>query len=317
MSAPRPVLLVKSGGAEAVPEWRAGFAAAGSTLDVRWFDDPAVDPAAVHYVLVWEPPPGRLAALPNLRLICSSGAGVDHILADPALPRHLPILRMGGDEARQRMGEYVALACLSLLRDMKRIVTAQAARRWDNFDPDRTAEETRVGIMGLGAMGTRAAAMLRGLGFAVSGWTRTPREVPGVVCHAGPEGLDRFLRGADILVNLLPDTPATRGIIDADLLARLPRGAGLVNAGRGPQLVVADLLAALDRGHLCGAILDVFAEEPLPAASPLWDHPKVIVSAHVASNASRRSRARYVAEAIATFERGEAVPNLYDPARGY
>lgn len=311
------ILLVKSGGAAALPEWRSLFAAVAPQLDVRLFGDPAVDPAEVGYVLVWEPTPGHLARMPNLRLICSSGAGVDHILADPDLPRHVPILRMGSDEARQRMGEYVSLACLSLLRDMKRVLVAQAAGRWDNFDPERTAAETRVGIMGLGNLGRRAAEMLRGLGFAVSGWTRTPRDVPGVECHAGAEQRDIFLRGADILVNLLPDTPDTRGVIDAATLARLPAGAGVVNAGRGPQLVVADLIAALDSGHLSGAMLDVFDTEPLPAESPLWTHPKVIVSAHVASNSSRRSRAHYVADAIAAFERGEALPNMYDPIRGY
>lgn len=311
------ILLVKSGGEAAVPEWRSHFAAAAPQLDVRWFDDPSVDPADVRYVLVWEPTPGRLAMLPNLRLICSSGAGVDHILADPTVPRHVPILRVGNDEARQRMGEYVSLACLSLLRDMKRVVTAQAVRRWDNFDPDRTAAEMRVGILGLGNMGVRTAGMLRGLGFAVSGWTRTPRAVPGVDCHTGPAGRDKVLRGADILVNLLPDTAETRGAIDAAALARLPAGAGVVNAGRGPQLVIPDLIAALDSGQLSGAVLDVFDTEPLPADSPLWTHPKIIVSAHIASNSSRRSRAYYVADAIAAFERGETLPAMYDPVRGY
>lgn len=311
------ILLVRSGGAAAIPEWRSLFAAVEPRFDVRWFDDPAVDPADVRYVLVWEPTPGRLATMPNLRLICSSGAGVDHILADPTLPKHVPILRMGSDEARQRMGDYVALACLSLLRDMKRIVTSQAMRRWETFDPDRTAAETRVGIMGLGNMGTRAAAMLRGIGFAVSGWTRTPRSVPDVDCYTGAAERDDFLRGADILVNLLPDTEETRGCIDAATLARLPAGAGVVNVGRGPQLVIPDLIAALDSGHLSGAMLDVFDPEPLAADSPLWTHPKIIVSSHLASNSSRRSRVRYVADAIAAFERGESLPNMYDPVRGY
>ena len=159
--------------------------------------------------------------------------------------------------------------------------------------------------------------MLRGLGFAVSGWTRMRRDVPGVACHAGLAERDAFLRGADILVNLLPDTPETRGAIDAAALALLPAGAGLVNVGRGPQLVVADLIAALDSGRLSGAMLDVFDTEPLAADSPLWAHPKVIVSAHVASNSSRRSRAHFVAEAIAAFERGESLPSMYDPVRGY
>jgi len=311
------ILLVKSGGEAAVPEWQAIFREIAPHLDVRWFDDPAVDPAEVRYVLVWEPPPGRLAAMPNLRLICSSAAGVEHITADPGYPRHVPICRMGSDETAQRMGEYVAMACLMLLRDLKPALDAQAARTWRNFDAPRTATETRVGIMGMGNLGLRSAIMLRGLGFPVAGWTRTPRAVPGVECFAGPEAQDAFVARSDILVNLLPDTPATRGLIDARTLARLPQGAGVVNAGRGPQLVIADLIAALDSGHLSGAVLDVFDTEPLPADDPLWTHPKVIVTPHLASNASRRARAQYVADAIAAFERGDTPPNLYDSARGY
>jgi len=311
------ILLVKSGGEAAVPEWQAIFREIAPHLDVRWFDDPDVDPAEVRYVLVWEPPPGRLAAMPNLRLICSSAAGVEHITADPSYPRHVPICRMGSDETAQRMGEYVAMACLMLLRDLKPALDAQAARTWRNFDAPRTATETRVGIMGMGNLGLRSAIMLRGLGFPVAGWTRTPRAVPGVECFAGPEAQDAFVARSDILVNLLPDTPATRGLIDARTLARLPQGAGVVNAGRGPQLVIADLIAALDSGHLSGAVLDVFDTEPLRADDPLWTHPKVIVTPHLASNASRRARAQYVADAIAAFERGDTPPNLYDSARGY
>lgn len=311
------VLLVRSGGEAAVPEWQACFREFAPHLDVRWFDDPTVRPEDVRYVLAWEPPHGRLAAMPNLRLICSSAAGVDHITDDPGCPLHVPICRMGSDETAQRMGEYIALGCLCLLREMKAIVEDQAARRWRNFDAPRIATETRVGIMGLGNLGRRSAVMLAGLGFIVSGWTRTRRGAPGVTAFAGAGERDAFLAQSDILVNLLPDTAETRGMIDARALSLLPQGAGVVNAGRGPQLVIPDLIAALDRGHLSGAVLDVFDVEPLPADDPLWAHPKVIVTPHLASNASRRARARYVADAILAFERGETPPNIYDPARGY
>lgn len=311
------ILLVNSGGEAAVADWRAVFAEAAPHLDVRWIDDPSVDPADVRYVFVWQPRPGRLAELPNLRLILSSGAGVDHITADPAWPRQVGIVRMGGDETAQRMGEYVSLAALSLLRGMPRIVAGQRTATWDHFDSPRTAPETRAGIMGLGNLGIRAAEMLRALGYPVAGWSRSRKAIPGVTCYAGPEELGAFLAQSDLLVNLLPDTPETKAALRAETIAQLPRGAGIVNAGRGPQLVIPDLLAALDAGHLAGAVLDVFDPEPLPANDPAWRHPKVIVTPHLASLASRPARAHYVAQAIAAFERGETPPNLFDPDRGY
>jgi len=284
---------------------------------VRWWQDPAVDLAAVPYVFLWNPTPGWLATLPNLRLILSSGAGVDHITSDPDWPRHVPIVRMGGPETAQRMGEYVCLAALALLRDLPTAIAGQAARRWVEMPTGRTAPETRVGIMGLGNLGVAAAAMLVGLRFAVSGWSRSPKSVPGVRCFAGPGERDAFLAQTDILVCLLPDTPDTRGAIRAETIAALPAGAAVINAGRGAHAVMSDVLDALDRGHLSGAVLDVFETEPLPTDHPAWSHPGVIVTPHLASLASRPARARYVADAIAAFERGDAPPNLYDVARGY
>ena len=311
------ILLVNSGGEAAVPEWRAMFAAIAPHLEVRWLHDPTVAPADVAYVFVWSPRPGLLATFPNLRLILSSGAGVDHITTDPAWPKHIGIVRMGGDETAQRMGEYVCLGALSLLRGMPRIIAGQHARTWDHFGSPRTATETRAGIMGMGNLGIRAAEMLHALGYQVAGWSRSRKHVPGIECLAGPNELAPFLARTDLLINLLPDTPETKSAIRAETIAQLPQGAAIVNAGRGPQLVIPDLIAALDSNHLSGAVLDVFDLEPLPPESPLWTHPKIIVTPHLASLASRPARVRYVAEAIATFERGHPPPNLYDPERGY
>lgn len=313
----RQVLVVKSGGAAALPEWQAAFAACAPDVELRWWDDPALDPAAVDYALVWDPEPGRLARLPNLKVIFGAGAGVDAIIADPDLPRHLPLVRMGVEGAAQRMGEYVCWAALSLLRDKRRLAIAQAEARWDYFEPDFTAREKVVGIMGLGVMGTRAAEMLQGLGFPVIGWSRTLKVLPGVESFAGDAARDTFLAKADMLVVLLPATEATRGLIAAPLLAKVKPGAGLIHAGRGSQAVIGDVLAALDRGQLGGAVIDVFEQEPLPADSPAWRHPRLTVTPHVASLPSRRERAAHVASCIAAFRRGEALPNLYDHARGY
>jgi glyoxylate/hydroxypyruvate reductase A len=177
-SAYQGVLLVKSGGSAAVPDWQAQFAKVCPGLDVRDWNDTTVDPGSVAYVLVWEPDPGRLATYPNLRVIFSSAAGVDHLTRDTDLPRHVPIVRMGAGEAGQTMGEYVCLAALALLRDYRRLVDAQAQSRWDPFEGARTAPQTRIGILGFGNLGRRAAAMLRGLGFPVAGWARTPRDEP-------------------------------------------------------------------------------------------------------------------------------------------
>jgi len=310
------LLLVRSGGAAALPEWQEAFRACAPELEVRGWDDPSVDPASVTHALVWEPEPGRLARFPNLRLILSTAAGVDHITRDPAWPRHVPILRMAAPETAQTVGEYVCLAALMLLRDFRRLEAARAARRWDWFEAPRPAGEVRVGIMGMGNIGQVTARMLRGLGFGVHGWARTPK-APEVELFAGPAALDEFLARTDMLVGLLPDTPETRGLLDAGRLARLPRGSTLINAGRGTLVVMADLIAALDSGHLAGAVLDVFEEEPLPPNHPAWRHPAIFATSHVAGYAPRRARAQYAARAIAAHARGERLANLYDPARGY
>jgi glyoxylate/hydroxypyruvate reductase A len=309
--------LVKSGGDTAVPEWQAGFRAAAPDLDVRGWNDPSVDPEAVTYVLVWEPEPGRLAGYPNLRIIFSSAAGVDHIVRDPTVPVHLPIVRMVSAETSQTLGEYCCLAALSILRDFPRMIAAQAERRWDTFEPPHTAWDKCVGVMGFGTIGQVAARMLGGIGFQLAGWARTHKTVHGVTMFAGDAELEPFLARCDILVNLLPDTPETRGVLDARRLAMLPHGAGVVNGGRGTAIVLADLIAALDSGHLGAAVLYVFEEEPLPPDNPAWTHPKITVTGHLAGYASRRARAASVVEALGALERGESVPHLYDRVRGY
>jgi glyoxylate/hydroxypyruvate reductase A len=315
--AQRRVLLVKSGGEAAIADWRRLFEPLAPHLDVRWWDDPTVPPERVDYALVWEPQPGRLAALPSLRLILSSAAGTDHITRDPAWPRHVPVIRAVTPEAAQRMGEYVCMAVLALLRDMKRMVRQQAAREWSTFESERCAWDTRVGILGLGAMGARSARMVRDLGFQTLGWSRTRKQLDGIACHAGHEELAAFLSQCDILVCLLPATPDTEGLLSAERLALLPRGAALVNVGRGSHLRLPDLVAALDASQLSGAFLDVFDEEPLPAEHPIWSHDKVFVTPHVGAIASRGMRARFFAEQIAAFESGATPAGLYDPRRGY
>nr|WP_034336651.1 glyoxylate/hydroxypyruvate reductase A [Herbaspirillum sp. B39] len=313
-----PVLLIKSGGVAALAEWRASFDefAPGLGLDVRAWDDPEVDPARVQFVLVWQPEAGRLAQFPNLKAIISAAAGVDHILADPHLPE-LPIVRMVTPETQQRMAEFTLMSSLMLLKDMPRIIAQQARAEWREFSTPRTARETRVGVLGLGALGLSAARMHAAVGFETAGWARSPRNEKGLACFAGPDTLPDFLARTDILICLLPETTDTRHLIDADLLRQLPRGAAVINVGRGSHVCLPDLLAALDSGHVSGAVLDVFDEEPLPAEAAVWRHPRVLVTPHAAATPSRRERARQAAVAIAAMLGGLPPPHLYDRSKGY
>ncbi|MBP0493218.1 2-hydroxyacid dehydrogenase [Pararoseomonas indoligenes] len=310
------MLVVKAPGTRYMKQWCDHLSHLVPGLEIRPGTD-EVPPEKVRYALTWEPPSGWLASLPNLEMVVSIGAGVDHITRDPQWPRHLPLVRMGGAEIGQRMGEYVAWACLHLLRLGRTYAVQQAEARWNYVNPEFTAEDLTVGIMGMGTLGAQVVPMLGGLGYSVVGWSRSRKNVAGAESFAGPEEFDAFIRRSNVLVCLLPSTPETTGIINAELLAKLPEGAAVVNAGRGPHLVVPDLVAALDSGHLSGAVLDVFEPEPLAADSPLWAHPKVTVTPHVASVARVKDRARFVADVITEFEAGRPVPNLYDPARGY
>jgi glyoxylate/hydroxypyruvate reductase A len=310
------LMLVQSGGPKQFPEWQEAFAEAAPGLTLRLWDDPSVRAEEVRLALVWDPEPGRLARYPNLGLILCSGAGVDAVVRDPSLPP-VPIVRLATPGAAQRMGEYVCWAVLSLLKDARRFARNQAAGRWEYFEPRFSAPDCRVGVLGLGVLGGRAAEMLAGLGFQVAGWSRGRKAIPGVQSFAGDAELGVFLARSDILVCLLPDTPATRGILSAPLFAQLPKGAGIVNAGRGAHQNFADILAALDSGQLSGAVLDVFEDEPLPQGHPAWSHPRILVTPHCASLAPKLERARFAAEVIAAWQRGEPLPNLFDPSRGY
>jgi glyoxylate/hydroxypyruvate reductase len=309
----------------AAPEWdaQAWLKRFHALLPDRTIVTPEtlVDRAAVRYAAVWRHPRGLLAELPNLAAIFSLGAGVDHILSDPRLP-DAPIARIVDPDLTARMSEWVALNCLMHLRQARRYARQQHERVWDDDDDQPAARDVRVGILGLGELGRDAAGKLAALGFPVAAWSASPKTAPGIACFDGPTGLDAMLARSDILVCMLPLTPATRGVLNASLFAKLPRdgrlgGAVLLNAGRGGLQVEADILAALDSGALKGASLDVFETEPLPQESPLWRHPAVLVTPHNAALSHLDSVARAIAAQIHAHERGEPLRNVVDRGRGY
>lgn len=311
-------LVVRAGGSQVFPHWKQLFADLMPELEVREWDDPTLDPKQVDYALVWQPEPGRLAAMPNLRAILSVAAGVDHVTCDPTWSRAIPLIRMGEEETRVQMADYVLWAVLSLMRDAARWQQGQGQGIWVRRDRrPALSSSTQVGVMGLGSLGGYVARRLVAAGFPVAGWARTPRQIEGVVCHAGQDGLAAFVASSHILVCLLPETDETRGLITYDVLSRLRQPSGLVNVARGSLVVEADLLRALEDKSLHGAVLDVFEHEPLPQTSPLWHAPRTLITPHIASEASRPARARQVAATIRALERGEEVPLRYDPQHGY
>lgn len=294
--------------------WRREMLRRLPGLDFRIW--PAVgDPAEIDLALVWRVPPGLLAGLPNLRVVLSLGAGVDAMLADPTLP-DLPLCRLIDPSLTRAMSEFVLLQVLKYHRRLDVYAERQRQRVW-RLDLPPPAARTTVGIMGLGVLGTAAAATLVGHGFTVRGWSRSTKEVPGVRCFSGPAGLAPFLAQTAILVCLLPLTAATRGILSAELLAGLPAQARLINVARGAHLVEADLLAALDRGRLAHASLDVFHDEPLPADHPFWDHPRIDVTPHAASYGQPESAADMVADNLRRLAAGRPLLHEVDRRTGY
>jgi glyoxylate/hydroxypyruvate reductase len=314
-------LLVHGGTENWSPErWKARFDEVCPDRRVLQLPAANFDPTEIHYAAVWKPNPGELAALPSLQVIFNLGAGVDAVMADASLPK-VPLVRVAVADLTSRMSEYVVLHVLMHHRQEPYLRDSQREKRWaPKFQ--WPARAVSVGILGLGRLGADAADALQRIGFRVAGWSRSPREIDGIECFHGRGQLDAFLHRSDILVCLLPLTAQTRGILNRDLFSKLnrngPLGAPvLINAGRGGLQNEQDLLACLDDGTLGAASLDVFAQEPLPAGSRFWTHPKVVLTPHNAADTDPDEISKYVARQIDRFEAGHGLENVVDPARGY
>jgi glyoxylate/hydroxypyruvate reductase A len=308
-------VLFRSSSVDNAQRWREALAREMPDLAFRVWPEIG-DPADIEFALVWRPQPGLLASLPNLRLIASLGAGVDHILADPDLPRHVPLVRLVDPYMTVAMSEYVLMQVLRLHRQEPDYAAQQRAGTWREL-PQPNASERRVGMLGLGALGCDAALKLRALGFDVAGWSRSPKSVEGVASFQGADGLAPFLARSEILVCLLPLTPQTENILNRATFEHLPRGAALVNAARGRHLAEPDLIPALESGQLSWAVLDVFRDEPLPAGHPFWRHERILMTPHVAAATNPPTAAPIVAATFRRCREGRPLLNVVDYDAGY
>lgn len=294
--------------------WAQIFAAEAPELSFRMWPE-ASDLDSVEYLIAWHPPAELLASLRNLKVLFSFGAGVDHIDFS-RVPAHIPIVRMVEAGLVSGMVEFVTMAVLALHRNIPDYISAQHADVWRPMD-SVPATARRVGAMGLGVLGKAVLDALSPFGFSLNGWSRTPKDLPGVNCYSGLEGLAPFLSQTDILICLLPLTAATRGILDSRLFAQLPRGASVINVGRGGHLDNQALLDALASQHLAGAILDVCDPEPLPKGHPFWSHPQILLTPHIASLTRSETAARSVLENIRRHRRGQPLRDVVDRTSGY
>jgi glyoxylate/hydroxypyruvate reductase A len=270
----------------------------------------------IDYVLVWNQPPGFLSQFPNLRVIFSMGAGVDRVLLDLELPTHIPLVRMADPGLAVFMKEYVLMRVLHYHREMPRYEQQQGEALWRQLPPRQTSQR-RVGVMGVGQIGGACAQALAELGFDVRGWARSTRGVPGVRVFGGQDRLGEFLTDLEILVCILPLTPQSRGILNADNFAYLARGAWLINIARGAHLVEADLLSALDSGQIAGATLDVFATEPLPREHPFWGHPRITLTPHVSALTRPETAVPRLADNIRRDRSSQPLLDVVDRIAGY
>lgn len=298
-----------------VAPWITGFAASLPQAEVIVWQDGA-DIAPCDYAVLWAPPAGMLEHLQHVKAIFITGAGVDGILKfGDALP-DVPIVRLGDAGMAAQMAEYVAYAVLRYFRRFDEY-EAQARRGvWKQL-PQFEKEDFSIGVMGMGVLGSHVLQSLATFGFPLRGWSRSAKQMDGVTCFSGMDKLEDFLRGTRVLVSMLPLTPDTTNLLDRTRLSQLPQGAYLVNVARGAHVAEPDLVTLVRSGHIAGATLDVFRNEPLPAPHPFWDEQRITITPHMAALTLPGPSAAQIAGKIEQLERGEAVADTVDRTRGY
>ena len=296
-------------------QWKAVLEAAFGPVDFRTLDTLG-NTADIEIVLAWKPPRGLIGSFANAKMIVSLGMGVDHLLADDQLPAGVPITRIMDDGLVGQMSEYALYWALRHHRDIDKYAASQKTAAWKPEDFIDTIHR-RIGVMGLGTIGQDIAGKFARLGFPTAGWSRTKKSIPDVETFHEAYGLKPFLARSDILINVLPLTRQTRGLLNSEAFAALPAGAYFINIARGGHVVDDDLLAALESGHLGGATLDVFNEEPLPAGHAYWRHPKVRVTPHIAGATNPRTASPGVIENIERLRSGQPLIHRVDPKSGY
>ena len=309
------ILLYRGDGV--IEPWVREFAAVMPQAEtVAWREGAAEPLPPCDYAVVWSPTPALLDQLAHVRAIFLMGAGVDALLKlGNALPP-VPIVRLGDAGMGVQMAEYVAHAVLRYYRHFDDYEEQARHGVWDPL-PLTPKEEFAVGIMGLGRLGMPVVEAMRLFGFPVRGWSRTPKDIPGVECFHGTDGLDPFLRGTRVLVCMLPLTPETSNLLDRHNLGKLLPNAYLINVSRGAILAEPDLMTLIRSGHIAGATLDVFRHEPLPAPHPFWNEPRIAITPHISALTMRHDAVRQIADKIAKLENGQPVDDIVDRDLGY
>jgi glyoxylate/hydroxypyruvate reductase A len=292
--------------------WIEALKAEAPDLDLEVYPE-VKDPKKVEYVLSWKHPHGIFRDYPNLKVIASMGAGIDHIIGDKEIAKHIKITRLVDEQLTKDMSVFVLSLILEYLRNLKE---HHCSHEWNPKAYGRP-ENTQVGIMGMGVLGVGVAEKLIRNKFNVTGWSKTKKEILGVTTYHGDEQLQEFLKNTQILVNLLPLTSKTKNILNKQLFEKLPKGAYLINVARGEHLIVDDLLEMIHTKHLSGAALDVFRQEPLPAEHPFWKNEKIKVSPHIASITHPKSVVPQILENYKRMKEGKELKNVVDREKEY
>lgn len=296
-------------------QWLNSLNRALPNSDIRVWQDG--DVAAADYAIVWKPPVSMLAGRSDLKAIFNLGAGVDAILQlGDALPKGVPVIRLDDAGMGTQMAEYVSHALLRYYRRFDHYDQQRQAQYWQLLKPFEK-QDFSVGVLGLGVLGERIVEAISGFGFPINGWSRTQKNIAGVTCYTGQDGLDVFLKTSKVVVCILPLTDDTRNILNRNNLQKLPKGAYIINVARGAHLVEDDLLALIREEHIAGATLDVFQTEPLPAGHAFWSEPRISITPHIAAMTLRDESTKQIADKINALANGQAVTGIVDPSRGY